>query len=46
VTDYRRNCLHGGSYFFAVNMAEHRLALLTERIAVLRAAFRRKLSRD
>ena len=41
MTDYRRNFLPGGSYFFTVNLAERRLALLTERIDVLRAAFRR-----
>jgi putative transposase len=41
VTDYRRNFLSGGSYFFTVNLAERRLALLTERIDLLRAAFRR-----
>jgi putative transposase len=41
VTDYRRNFLPGGSYFFTVNLAERRLALLTERIDLLRAAFRR-----
>jgi REP element-mobilizing transposase RayT len=40
VTDYRRNFLPGGSYFSTVNLAERRLALLTERIDLLRAAFR------
>ena len=40
VTNYRRNFLPGGSYFFTVNLAERRLALLTERIDLLRAAFR------
>jgi putative transposase len=37
----RRNFLSGGSYSFTVNLAERRLALLTERIDLLRAAFRR-----
>jgi putative transposase len=41
VTDYRHNFLPGGSYFFTVNLAERRLALLAERIDLLRAAFRR-----
>jgi putative transposase len=41
LTDYRRNFLSGGSYFFTVNLAERRLAFLTERIDVLRAVFRR-----
>ena len=40
MTDYRRNFLPGGSYFFTVNLAERRLALLTEHIDLLRAAFR------
>ena len=45
MTDYRRNFLSGGSCFFTVNLAERRLALLTERIDVLRAAFRRVRAR-
>jgi putative transposase len=38
--NYRRNFLAGGSYFFTVNLAEGRRALLTEHIAFLRAACR------
>jgi putative transposase len=40
VTAYRRNFVAGGSYFFTVNLAERRLRLLTDNIALLRAAFR------
>src|SRR5215208_829917 len=40
MTNYRRNFLPGGSYFFTVNLAERRLRLLTERADLLRAAFR------
>jgi hypothetical protein len=40
MTDYRRNFIAGGSFFFTVNLAERRLRLLTERIEELRAAFR------
>jgi len=32
MADYRRNFLVGGSYFFTVNLADRRLALLTEHI--------------
>jgi putative transposase len=39
MTNYRRNFLPGGSYFFTVNLAERRLRLLTEHIELLRAAF-------
>ena len=41
MTDYRRNFIAGGSFFFTVNLAERRLALLTEYIDELRAAFRK-----
>ena len=37
---YRCNLLTGGCYFFTVNLADRRLTLLTQRIALLRAAFR------
>jgi putative transposase len=37
--DYRRHRVPGGTYFFTVNLAERRLALLIEHIAVLREAF-------
>jgi len=40
MTNYRRNFVAGGSYFFTVNLAERRLRLLTDNIALLRAAFR------
>ena len=40
MTNYRRNRLHGGCYFFTVNLADRRSRLLTEHIEVLRAAFR------
>ena len=40
MTNYRRNFVPGGSYFFTVNVADRRSHLLTEHIDVLRAAFR------
>jgi len=40
VTDYRRNFIAGGSFFFTVNLAERRFLLLTEYIDELRVAFR------
>jgi putative transposase len=40
MTNYRRNFVPGGSYFFTVNLADRRLHLLTENIGELRAAFR------
>jgi putative transposase len=40
MTNYRRNFVPGGSYFFTVNLADRRLRLLTENIELLRAAFR------
>ena len=40
MTDYRRNFIAGGSFFFSVNLAERRLSLLTEHIDELRTAFR------
>src|SRR5437660_4844146 len=40
MTNYRRNFIHGGSYFFTVNLADRRLRLLVEHIDALRAAFR------
>ena len=39
MTNYRRNFVPGGSYFFTVNLADRRLRLLTEHIALLRTAF-------
>ena len=40
MTNYRRNFLYGGSFFFTVNLAERRLRLLTTHIDLLRQAFR------
>ena len=40
MTNYRRNFVLGGSYFFTVNLADRRLGLLVENIGLLRAAFR------
>ena len=40
MTNYRRNFVPGGSYFFTVNLADRRSRLLTENIDLLRAAFR------
>jgi putative transposase len=39
MTDYRRNFIAGGSFFFTVNLADRRLSLLTECIDDLRTAF-------
>jgi putative transposase len=40
MTDYRRNFIAGGSFFFTVNLANRQLRLLAEHIDELRAAFR------
>jgi putative transposase len=40
MTNYRRNFLSGGSFFFTVNLAQRRLRLLTTHIDLLRQAFR------
>jgi putative transposase len=40
VSTYRRNFIRGGSFFFTVNLADRRSHLLTERIDLLRIAFR------
>ncbi len=45
MTDYRRNFVAGGSFFFTVNLAERHLRLLTEHIDELRAAFRQTRER-
>jgi putative transposase len=45
MVSYRRNLLPGGSYFFTVNLADRRRALLTDHVDVLRAAFRRVRAR-
>ncbi len=40
MTNYRRNFICGGSFFFTANLAERRLRLLVEHIALLRRALR------
>jgi putative transposase len=45
MTDYRRNFVAGGSFFFTVNLAERHRQLLTEHIDELRAAFRQTRER-
>jgi putative transposase len=40
MTEYRRNFIPGGCFFFAVNLADRRLRLLTENVEALRSAFR------
>ena len=45
MTNYRRNFLPGGSYFFTVNLADRRRVLLTHHIDLLRAAFRQVRAR-
>src|SRR5262245_13638144 len=40
MTNYRRNFIPGGGFFFTLNLAERRLRLLTEHIDLLRTAFR------
>src|ERR1700719_1322337 len=40
VTNYRRNFICGGSFFFAANLAERRFHLLVDDIDLLRQAFR------
>jgi len=40
MTNYRRNFVPGGSFFFTVNLAERQSRLLTQHVGLLRAAFR------
>lgn len=40
MTSYRRNFVPGGSFFFTVNLADRHSCLLTEKINLLREAFR------
>ena len=40
MTSYRRNFVSGGCFFFTVNLAERKLALLTDHVGLLRTAFR------
>ena len=42
MTNYRRNFVPGGSYFFTVNLADRRLRLLTQHVNTLRGVFRTK----
>lgn len=41
MTNYRRNFVTRGTFFFTVNLAARRLRLLTENIDLLRHAFRK-----
>jgi putative transposase len=41
MTEYRRNFVRGGSFFFTVNLLDRRSRLLTENIGALRTAFRK-----
>jgi putative transposase len=41
MTDYRRNRVPGGTYFFTVNLADRRSDLLTREIDALRGAVRK-----
>jgi len=45
MTDYRRNFVAAGSFFFTVNLAERRLSLLTDHIDALRDAIRKTRTR-
>jgi len=40
VTNYRRNFVPGGSFFFTVNLADRRSRVLIERVDLLRSALR------
>jgi putative transposase len=40
MTNYRRSFVPGGSYFFTVNLADRSSRLLTDRVDLLRTAFR------
>jgi putative transposase len=40
MSNYRRNFVPGGTYFFTVNLEDRHLRLLTENIELLRGAFR------
>ena len=46
MTNYRRQFVPGGTYFFIVNLAERRPSLLTEHIDALRAALIRRSGID
>ena len=40
MTNYRRNYVDGGTYFFTVNLAERKQKWLIEQVDILREAFR------
>jgi putative transposase len=40
MSNYRRNFVQGGTYFFTVNIEDRSLRLLTDNIDLLRGAFR------
>ena len=40
MVNYRRNRIHGGTYFFTVTLANRRSTMLTDHINLLRDAFR------
>jgi putative transposase len=40
MTNYRRNLVPGGSFFFTVNLLDRRSTLLTDHVQLLRDAFR------
>lgn len=41
MSDYKRNLVPGGTYFFTVNLQDRRSTLLTDEIEALRAAFKK-----
>jgi putative transposase len=45
MTAYRRNFVPGGTYFFTVNLEDRSRTLLTDRVDLLRAAFRETRTR-
>lgn len=45
MTQYRRNFVSGGSFFFTVNLADRRLCLLADHVEFLRDAFRYVMAR-
>ena len=45
MSNYRRNFVEGGSFFFTVNLADRRSGLLVDRIDLVRHAFRYTKSR-
>ena len=45
MTNYRRNFILGGTFFFTLNLADRRQRLLSERVDILRSAFRETRAR-